>query len=1297
MKNKLKLFMIICLSLFATTGFGAEIHGCVEDDISLPPCADSIAILFPGGSWASSDEEVATIDPETGEIHVVGEGSAIITYFLSTSCGDFSFSFELIADPLPDPILGPGTVCVGQTIPLASSPSGGTWTSSDVGVATVGSGSGIVTGISDGTAEITYMLSTGCYVTTIVTVYPTPSEITGTKKVCKGATTTLYSTPGGGTWTSDDDFIATVGSGTGIVTGVTDGTVVITYSLSTGCYTTTVVTVYPTPSPISGTTTICVGASTTLNSTPAGGTWSSSDGGVAIVGSGTGIVTGTSGGTSVITYMLPTGCYTTAILTVEEAEITGATSVCFDDNILLMGTPTGGTWSSSDVGVATVGTSGLVSGVSPGTVIISYETAAGCLDTALVTVGDTFSVSICEIAPIQTCDYVLAYCPGMKLAVYGGGAGASYVWNLGMPGTHATVGDAEIFTITSPPVAGHNIVTVTNAGGCSATAAVKFVTPNTCEPCDLFKPTCATCVGCDTVQNFRTIDPHLAVLDTSVISPTIPGNYFIPENSTMPNRKLTASPAPGSVLLMGNNVIIEIETLVELRNVHIFSHPSCRWAGIKVVNNTPNIGQLTIDSNTLIENAGIAVQTSVVPTLATAPSSGDIIFSNNAIYNDNGYGLKILDLMLDTTEHTYPVVVKNSVFSRRNYCNYSIPSATAPTDYYPFVWPTAVSLKAPTTSESGYNPEFVIDTFPVLGDPQIGMWIANSGSADSTISIANPVFYSIVIGDSSDADNYNLFDTLAKGVYAESSNVQFYNNIFSGLPYAGSSEGKGIQSISNATDKNSIDVLSGSNYRTNNRFYNCYYGVAIQGAYQINCNNTEMKSTETTGADNFGIDVGAGVRDISVYNISNNSINNYEYGIRASINNCYISNGSIFIENNKLSGVIPDGSVERCESGIIVSDNSDCTTSNVDLNILSNHITGFTKGIYVLDYSANNPSLPIRSTYINTTISEDTVVVTNLSDVTNTRYGIFCNRVAALNDVSGNYVYGDITANEKYNYPLPAAATSSGVLLQKVSNDGSPSNVSCNHVKDIGIGYRFADTSSIDWHNNVMERHTYGMVLSSDVTFSSSAKAIIGTQGDTCEPADNLWYDDGAGTTGWPGWLDASVYQTFASGANATLSTMYVRNVATGDYIYRPTNNGSSGTATAYSYGTNVLDAASGCGGDLPDPDICAPDVPEESAERMGPGGDGRDIDWSVVKDSHYTLLPNPSDGNIIITQSVAEDASTSVQVMNYAGATVYKGVLDFKGGQSQLQLNNIVPGLYMVNITDAKGETSAFKVVIQN
>ena len=70
--------------------------------------------------------------------------------------------------------------------------------------------------------------------------------ITGTRTMCAGATTVLADASPGGAWSSANTATATVGSSTGIVTGVAAGTTIISYSIG-AAHATTVVTVNASP------------------------------------------------------------------------------------------------------------------------------------------------------------------------------------------------------------------------------------------------------------------------------------------------------------------------------------------------------------------------------------------------------------------------------------------------------------------------------------------------------------------------------------------------------------------------------------------------------------------------------------------------------------------------------------------------------------------------------------------------------------------------------------------------------------------------------------------------------------------------------------------------------------------------------------------------------------------------------------------------------------------------------------------------------------------------------------------
>lgn len=220
-------------------------------------------------------------------------------------------------------------------------------------VSNLGGGAGLVTANATGTAHITYTLTSGCAVTTTITVNPLPGLITGTTHVCIGTATTLSNAVTGGVWSSGMPTIATAGSATGIVTGVATGVAYITYTLPTGCKADTAVHVNPDPAMIVGYPTMIVSTTTTYTDATTGGVWSSSNPAVATIGAGTGSAYGVAAGVVTFSYTISTGCAATKVVSVNilgGASPRGSeenTSSITDDEIRLTPNPNKGTFTIS--------------------------------------------------------------------------------------------------------------------------------------------------------------------------------------------------------------------------------------------------------------------------------------------------------------------------------------------------------------------------------------------------------------------------------------------------------------------------------------------------------------------------------------------------------------------------------------------------------------------------------------------------------------------------------------------------------------------------------------------------------------------------------------------------------------------------------------------------------------------------------------------------------------------------------------------------------------------------------------
>ena len=382
--------------------------------------------MVSGGLWSSSNSLIATVNA-SGVVSGLSAGVVYITYTVMNSCGTANATKSVSVGALPvlGSISGSSTVCVGSTITLSDPVPGGTWSCSSA-IAHVNS-AGAVTGTSAGSLTITYSLTNACGMSSVyksMTVVSAPSAgvITGSSSVCVGNSITLSDLVTGGSWLSCSPSIASV-CATGVVTGVAAGSATISYSVSNSCgsaVATKIITVNTSPAiaPISGSSIVCVGSSTTLSDITVGGTWGSNNTTIATVNP-SGLVSGLSAGPAIISYSVINSCgigYVTLAIIVNgstsPAAITGPSTVCAGATISLSDILSGGTWSSNNPSVATVSTSGIVTGVTSGPAIITYSVSSAC-GTASVT--KAISVSpLPVVAPITGPSSV---CAGSAIAL----------------------------------------------------------------------------------------------------------------------------------------------------------------------------------------------------------------------------------------------------------------------------------------------------------------------------------------------------------------------------------------------------------------------------------------------------------------------------------------------------------------------------------------------------------------------------------------------------------------------------------------------------------------------------------------------------------------------------------------------------------------------------------------------------------------------------------------------------------------------------------------------------------------
>ncbi|WP_162847374.1 PKD domain-containing protein [Sediminibacterium goheungense] len=382
--------------------------------------------------------------------------------------------FKINSLPILGTITGLSTVCVGSTINLSNSLTGGSWTVNNAN-STIGISSGVLTGSAAGTSIVTYSVTngSGCssLTTTTVTVnaLPTVNAITGVSPVCVGSTLNLTSTTASGVWSVNNANAGINVSGT--LTGQSAGTVNVSYTVTDGnsCtnLTTTTVTVnaLPTVNAITGVSPVCVGSTLNLTSTTASGVWSVNNANAGINVSGT--LTGQSAGTVNVSYTVTDGnsCtnLTTTTVTVNALPtvnaITGVSPVCVGSTLNLTSTTASGVWSVNNAN-AGINVSGTLTGQSAGTVNVSYTVTDGngCTNFTSTT------VLVNALPIINTITGATTVCVGSTINLSNATGGG--IWSVN--NANATINGTGVLTGQSAGAATVSY-SVTDANNCTTT------------------------------------------------------------------------------------------------------------------------------------------------------------------------------------------------------------------------------------------------------------------------------------------------------------------------------------------------------------------------------------------------------------------------------------------------------------------------------------------------------------------------------------------------------------------------------------------------------------------------------------------------------------------------------------------------------------------------------------------------------------------------------------------------------------------------------------------------------------
>jgi len=413
----------------------------------------------------------------------------------SGSCTGGTFTMTVMVNPTPTLVItNPAAVCspatANLTLPAVTvgSTTGLTFTYWTDALATVSYATPATAGA--GTYYIKGTLpATGCYdikpVTVTVNALPT---ITGTLSVCLGSTTQLTGsgTPAASTpWVSATPGVATVNN-SGLVTSVSAGTSVITYTNNNGCSIIATVTVNPLPTaPVIGTITnptcsVATG-SVVLNGLPSTGTWTltTNPGGTTYLATGTSFtVAGLAVGSYTYTVTNANGCFSPAsgnvVINAQPVTptapaigtITQPTCALATGSVVLSGLPSG-SWTINPGGIAGSTTSTTLSGLAANTYNFAVTNASGCTSP----VSGNIIINAQPATPIATASNNGPLIPGTSLSLTGGPVGmTTYAWT-GPNGFSSALQSPTVSGSATPDMAGVYTLTVTNSSGCQNSAS----------------------------------------------------------------------------------------------------------------------------------------------------------------------------------------------------------------------------------------------------------------------------------------------------------------------------------------------------------------------------------------------------------------------------------------------------------------------------------------------------------------------------------------------------------------------------------------------------------------------------------------------------------------------------------------------------------------------------------------------------------------------------------------------------------------------------------------------------------
>ena len=1236
----------------------------------------SLSDATAGGVWSINNVSLANIG-STGIVTGMAAGSPFVTYTAGGCYKTLGLTVNT-SSVVVGAISGSVSLCQGTTITLSDPMPGGTWAASNTS-ATVNA-YGIVTGITaanvyNGVDTVTYT-RLGCSLTQVITVNPLPAAITGNAREClNGGTTTLADATPGGTWSTTNASVSTVGTG-GIVTGVATsglGTTydTIKYTLPTGCYTFVSDTAYG-PAAIIGGHTACTGifVYTELHDPTMGGTWTSSNTAVGTVSS-TGAVAGVTAGTTNITYTVAfsgLNCYVTNQVTVNLAPgaITGNGNACIGSTTALVDITIGGTWSSSNTAIGSVGSTGVVTGTGAGGVVITY-TMNGCSVTKNVAVtapptaifGNSFTV--CSGFGTQTIF-------DTTLGGTWSESSSSFIIMTPSGATGELITGVAVGTTTVSYTVGACVVTqvVTVSATSSPAGAITGTTNTLCSGTTQLI-TDATAGGVWSSSNSAVVSATGTTASISVsalAAGTAVVSYTMSSSGCFKTWVYTVDKSPSAIYktiagipnICGDSTLMLYDTTAggnwTTSNYHIATVGTNGAvfgvaAGHATVTYAMPGGCISFEPITVNENPGSIAAASGVSGLClsqndtatlTNPSVGGAWSSSNVLVGtiDPVAGV-LTGMAAGTTNVTYTLTYGSATC----FVTKSFPVGIA----VPTITTTPQSVCALGTASAA----LVVDTAVGIV-PHINKWAVNNALIAS-VSSTNGAITGIAAGTvivTFTAANGGCYATLVETVFADTMAAITGNTAVCG-----------------GSTTQLTDAVSGGTWASSNTAVGTIGTSGILGG--ISAGATLITYTGPgNGACRqwYSVNVGT-VTPVAIITPTLNAMCAGSGIVLSDVT----AGGAWTIDNSTVALVNSIGGVDGLSAGnanISYTLVGCSATTTVTVNPLPTAITGPTT-------ICESSSTTLTGAPAGGTWTSSKATVATIGSASGTINGVYYGTVTIKYILSTgcsmsvtDTISSDSTAIVNDTLEICGGLTRTLTLFPN-EQDGywTTGNAAIATVNSAGL------VSALGSGTTTITYSSYGNCATATAVVTVNFVADITGDPNSICVTDNTAYLS-----------DATAGGVWTSSATSVITV----GSATGQLTGIAGGNANITYTVPFIYSTSTRIDTNYCYSTAPISVIVCPT----------PHGGATGVATETNVPQVLTLFPNPSNGNITITQSVAIDETMQVSVMNQVGALVYTGTMNFSSGRVQMNMSDVTPGLYLVLLQNKKGVNQTFKVLIE-